>query len=341
MAGSGFVDGATDPEFEDLSTSKSILEPFLDRDFDPVDHLNNALPHLPASTPRNGASGRSVRLPELANSLQTLSKRLNAQLSRLSTDLTQMTDEILRAGGRWTYDVEVLSGETHGLSDALAGKLSRNIEAFRIGQHETSTTAHTVEEQRRLRSDGPTSNDEVAHLERLRLLTLVRERLEAVIKIFGEAMKWPLAPSELSMTSSLISVSPPDEGDDVRVREEKGKAFVEDLRTEISRLTEPGSGNDGLKSATARVQALRDLMEVWKGTAEERARKKLVDNAQSLVDDRQRVLEKRIGNGKPAPSTARKLDPQDGGLDSVRPSSEGGYGFLQNLRNLKNDMYLD
>ncbi|KAK6410438.1 hypothetical protein LTR81_015333 [Elasticomyces elasticus] len=153
-------------------------------------------------------------------------------------------------------------------------------------------------------------------------------------------MTWPLAPSEFSLASSLISVSAPESEADSRDREAKGKQYVESLRMEINEVI--GSGNDQayLAAGAARIDELRSLAEVWKGTAEEKPRMKVVESLQKPIEDRQRALERAGQVRKPAASPARGADLRYGD-SSTRPSTESGYGFLQNLRNLKNEMYLE
>lgn len=305
------------------TTSQAFLQP----NFDPADYLNNALPTLSTRTTR---SGRTVPLPELSSQLQTLLSQLNAQTSRLSATLTQLTDEIIRSGGRLAYEVEVLRGETTGLADSLENGLKKDIEAFVLSAvdkaQEIGDTGHTTEQ---------TSNDRTQpeYLERLQTLSSVRERLDQVIKTFGDAMAWPLAPSELSLAPSIISVSAPGNEDDARSREEKGKDYIKKLRTEINALLASGE----VAAAEQRVEQMRTLAEVWKGTAEEKARSKLVDGLQKLVEDKQKSLQPGRAaqpGRRPTPSPARGGDLRYG-------DREGGYGFLQNLKKLGGDVYLD
>ena len=334
-------------EAKSSHVSDSYVQPFLQKDFDPVDYLNNALPplSLPATgrNTQSGQSGRAVPLPELSTQLQTLLSPLNAQTSRLSNALTQLTDEIIRSGGRLAYEVEVLRGETIGLTDSLNGGLKKDIEVFTAPSKDPVSAQANGNEDVQTETTGATAvnNPEPEYLEQLKTLTAVRSRLDSVIQVFGEAMQWPIAPSEPSLTSSLISVSAPDTGDDSRSREEKGKAYAEKLRNEINGLI--GSGNDaaGLDAAHTRIEELRQLAEVWKGTAEEKARLKLVDSLQRPVEERQKALQQTNRARKPTPSPSRGMDYRYGDLDSSHATSEGGYGFLQNLRNLKNDMYLE
>ena len=64
-------------------------------------------------------------------------------------------------------------------------------------------------------------------------------------------MQWPLAPSELSLASSFISVSAPETGDDndSRSREEKGKAYTEKLKSEINDLLASGASSMALNAS--------------------------------------------------------------------------------------------
>ncbi|SMQ45141.1 unnamed protein product [Zymoseptoria tritici ST99CH_3D7] len=312
----------------------SSIQPFLEPDFDPVDYLNRTLPSLATST--TSARGiKTVPLAELTSPLQTLLSQLNAQTSRLSNTLTQLTDEIIRSGSRLAYEVEVLRGETLGLKDTLENDLKKDIDVFAIQSTNDNGGADTVQDTT---AEEPNKSPETEpeYLERLRTLTTIRERLDAVIKTFGSAMQWPIAPSELSLTSSLISVSAPDSNDESRSREEVGQQFAERLRQEINDLLT--TGTEGLEAADARIAELRDLAEVWRGTAEEKARLKQVDALQKLVDDKRKSLDKPNGDGgrKAAALPVRGHDLRYGSADSSRlqPEAGSGYGFLQNLRNL-------
>ena len=326
MAVSITVPSTVKADLRSSHVSDANIQPFLQPDFDSADYLNNALPGLSVSTAgrasQPGQYGRSVPLPELSTQVQSLLSQLNAQTSRLSTALTQLTDEIIRSGGRLAYEVELLRGETIGLTDSLDNGLRNDIELF-VPRH--NDEAITIERT--------TEPDYLTHL---KTLTQVRSRLDTVIKVFGSAMQWPLAPSDLSLTSSLISVSAPDEDRD---REEKGKAYVEALRTEINGLIDCGNDIASLETAMQRIEELRLLAEVWKGTAEEKARLKIVDALQKPVEERLKILEQsnlRKSGGLPA----KGVDLRYGNLDS-RSVGESGYGFLQNLKKLGSDVYLE
>jgi hypothetical protein len=85
------------------------------------------------------------------------------------------------------------------------------------------------------------------------------------------------------------------------------------------------------------VEEWRVLAEVWKGTAEEKARTRVVEGLVRMMEERQKVIGGRRAEGRRQPE--RAVDMRYGDLDAK--GAEGGYGFLQNLRNFKDGMYLD
>lgn len=334
---------ATRVEPKSPHVSDNTLQAFLQQDFDPADYLNNTLPSLSTSTsntlrPANHTQdGGTASLPDLMSQTQSLLSQWNAQTSRLSGALTQLTDEILRSGSRLAYEVEVLKSETSELTDALDGGLRSDIERFAPAPTTESNEAPTNKTTTH-------ASAEPEYMDRLRTLTHVRLRLDSVIKVFGEAMQWPIAPSEVSVASSFISVSAPGGGlDDSQSREEKAKAYAEVLRAEINDMI--GSGNDlaGLNAAAARVDDLQDLAQVWRGTAEEKARTKFVESLSKPIEERQRAVGRTVEGLRQSSLPSRGVDYRYGGTadPSLVASGEGGYRFLQNLKRIKNEVYLD
>ncbi|KAL1638831.1 hypothetical protein SLS58_008536 [Diplodia intermedia] len=347
-----YADASAPVQPKSSQLSDPALLPFIQPDFDPVDHLNSVLPALAiSSTQSKSSNAAALPLPDVSAQTQTLLSQLSAQTTRLSTVLTQMTDDILRSGGRLAYEVEVLRGETVGLSTALTEGLSKDVERFVPGgikvassQPAAQAKADAVER----RTSAATTGDDVKpadaeedgqqetpelpeYITRLRTLTHVRSRLESVIKVFGEAMQWTLPPSEVSLASSLISVSAPEPGSDSHSREEKGREFAEKLRTEIAELV---TGTDeGYEAAQARIQALRDLSQVWKDTAEEKARTRFVDGLVKLAEDRHRQLNSQYQRQpRSAPPPRRE--------ESRSRAPERGIGFLDNLNRMRENIYL-
>ena len=176
----------------------------------------------------------------------------------------------------------------------------------------------------------PPADKTPEYITSLRTLTTVRSRLENVIKVFGEAMHWTIPPSDVSLGSSLISVSAPEPGSDNASLEQRGKEFASALRSEIADLI-TGDPEEGPAKAEARIQALRDLAVVWKGTAEERARAKFVDGLVKVAEEKQKEIEKERergkGRGGRSASIAKPQPPP------VKEQGRGG--FLENLSRIR------
>lgn len=322
------------------------LAPFLHSSFDPAEYLNATLPSLSLSG--RPAKGTSASLADLSSQTQDLLSQLNAQTTRLSAILTQLTDDILRSGGRLAYEVEVLRGETVGLADVLKDGLKDDITKFLPGGLALQTEqadavsrklsdAHEedalVLETSQDASPPPPSAAAATtpeYITSLRTLTTVRARLEDVIKVFGEAMHWTVPPSDISLGASLISVSAPEPGSDNASLEQRGKEFASALRSEIADLI-VGDPEEGPAKAEARIQALRDLAVVWKGTAEEKARAKFVEGLVKVAEDKQREVEKEKerskGRGGRSASIAKPQPPP------VKEQGRGG--FLENLSRIR------
>ncbi|KAF1363067.1 hypothetical protein EJ07DRAFT_173775 [Lizonia empirigonia] len=326
--------------------SDPALAPFLQPHFDAADYLNATLPALSLSS--RPAKGSSASLADLSSQTQDLLSQLNAHTTRLSAILTQLTDDILRSGGRLAYEVEVLRGETTGLTDVLKHGLKEDVAKFLPGGLSTEADGQGTASSRRPSEARSTDTTLSAHppqdasepttapadatpdyIASLRTLTTVRARLETVIKVFGEAMHWTIPPSDMSLGASLISVSAPEPGSDKASLEQRGKEFASALRTEIADLI-AGDPEQGPAKAEARIQALRDLALVWKGTAEEKARTKFVDGLVKVAEEKQREAdkEKERSRGRPHPSASVK--------EKQAPVKEQGRGgFLENLGRIR------
>ena len=325
------------------------LQPFLNPSFDPADYLNATLPALQAAGTGQSAKA-GVPLAELSAQTQTLLSQLSAHTTRLTTTLTQLTDEILRSGSRLAYEVEVLRGETLGLSEALTDSLQEDVIKFVPGGLEQnlarrqSRVADVSGHRRRastiatpktpLREEPPLAPPVVAdppYITQLRTLTLVRSRLDTVIKTFGDAMAWTFPPSEVSVTSSFLSVSAPEPGSDSHSTEEKGQEVSRKLRDEIAALLIGEDPVSCIEAAAKRVEELKDLAVVWKSTAEDKARIKFVDSLAKMVEDRHREL---LREAESDAGLRRRVETlaEEGSVES-RP--QGGYGFISQLQRLR------
>jgi hypothetical protein len=336
---------------EETTVSKSshvadpALAPFLEQQFDPADYLNATLPSLsiPGATSRPLKSNtNAVPLAQLSSQTQDLLSQLNAHTTRLSTILTQLTDDILRSGARLAYEVEVLRGETIGLTETLTDDLKDDIGKFLPGgikaqaqasEEEENTDTAAADQQPPL-PEQDLSDTTPEYISDLRTLATVRNRLETVIKVFGEAMHWTLPPSEVSLTSSLISVSAPEPGSDSASQEQKGKEFAAALRSEIADLI-TGDPEGGVEKAETRIQALRDLAQVWKGTAEEKARSKFVEGLVKLAEDKQREVEREKERNK---DRGQQRPGRSGSVQKQQPPTvqqQRSGGFLENLQRIR------
>ena len=271
---------------------------------------------------------------------------MNVQNIRFAGTLSQLTDEILRSGGRLVYEVEILRGDANTLHESLTEILNEDIQSFTSAPAGDRKNGIAEQEQ----PDAIVPREEPGFIAQLRTLGQVKARLEEVINVFGEAMKWPLPPSEVSLTSSLISVSAPEPGSDSGGREEKGKEFAKRARTEITELLNKTAGGPNIEAAVGKVEALRVLSTVWKGTAEERARNKLVDSLNKLVEDgmRQNEARSQSQSARAADGAAASSSSAPGksisGIPRDRPvqeSASSSGGLFRNLQRLRDEIYLD
>ncbi|KAJ5103569.1 hypothetical protein N7532_004098 [Penicillium argentinense] len=330
---------------------------FADPNFDPAEFLNESLSPLTVASLQPNASRApgSVPLTELSAQVQTLLSQISAQNVRLSSTLSQLSDEILRSGGRLAYEVEVLRGETIGLSETLTEVLrddiskfvpestddasaGRKVELAPEATEESQPESTKTEEKSAGEGKGIAAPIDPEYISKLRTLNKVRSRLEDVVQAFGDAMEWPLPPSEISFSSSFISVSGPEMSADGHDQEQKGQETMKKLRTQINELLDSdGGGRAGLEAATRRVEALRILATVWKGSAEEKARHRFVDTLERIVDERRRILDHQQATAGQSMRGPRSRSEQRRDSDSGAP----GGGLFRNLQRLREEIYLE
>lgn len=170
------------------------------------------------------------------------------------------------------------------------------------------------------------------YIVQLRTLTLVRTRLDEVIKTFGDAMEWTFPPSEVSVSSSFLSVSAPEPGSEQHSTEEKGQQVSNKLRQEIADLLIGEDPIEAIEAAAKRVEELKQLAVVWKGTAEDRARTKFVESLAKLVEDRHReLLREAEKDGLKQVGTLH--EEKEPAVEESKTSS--GYGFMSHLQKLR------
>ncbi|KAK8086188.1 hypothetical protein PG994_001162 [Apiospora phragmitis] len=268
--------------------SDSFLQSFLSPSFDPASYLNASLPPLQAHVSSVSSSPEgAVPLSELSSQAQTLLSQLNAQTTRLTNTLTQLTDDILRSGSRLAYEVELLRGETLSLSEALSDGLQDDVTKFvpngLQGQLESkkSTTDDAVQHRSSVvGTPAPTDTrpksatmEDPEYISQLQTLTLVRSRLDSVIKTFGDAMEFVFPHPSFLLQAGGHDHSTEEKGQQVL------KQFKEDIITLLSTSKDPVAG---IEKAAQRIEELKELLVVWNGTAEEKGRTKFIDTLAKL-----------------------------------------------------------
>lgn len=191
-----------------------------------------------------------------------------------------------------------MRGDTTALTDTLTDGLRDDFQKLLtftsntdILVNHTNNDAEALSPSAETATNGHAIPQKPDYITRLQTLSLVRARLETVMKVFSDAIDWVLPPSETASQSSLIGISAPESAADTQTREVKGREFVERVRDEILELVEAGPSQDpeeALAAAESRVEALRELATVWKGTVEERPRMKLVEGLAKIVQERRR-----------------------------------------------------
>lgn len=338
-------------EAKSAHVADPFLQGFLSASFDPAAYLNASLPplqaHVSSITP---SPGGAVPLAELSSQAQTLLSQLNAQTTRLTNTLTQLTDDILRSGSRLAYEVELLRGETLGLSEALTDGLQQDIVKFvpnGIQEQEVTKRPATTEGAQRRASEAASPLEPQAtsdhgtvedpeYIKQLRTLATVRSRLDLVIKTFGDAMEFVFPPSELSVSSSFLSVSAPDAGGHEHSTEEKGQQVLKRIREEIEELLLRSKDPvEGIENAARRIEELKELSNVWKGTAEERGRTKFIDALAKIVEDRHKeLLRESEQTGRRGPESNQRKSVE--GAAESKPLS--GYGIMSQLQKLRSGL---
>ncbi|OAQ98602.1 hypothetical protein LLEC1_03930 [Akanthomyces lecanii] len=358
-----------------IHTSDDFVQDFLGSSFDPAAFLNAKLPPL---APRSGTSAPAgaVPLADLSQQANALLSQLNAHTTRLSSTLTQLTDDIVRSGSRLAYEVELLRGETLCLQETMHETLQDDIAQFLPegvrGRKEKERESPAGEDEKETGDDGkdnpkektahaelplPTgakadsTSNEPTYVQQLRTLTLVRSRIETVVKTFGDAMDFGFPPSELSVSSSFLSVSAPEPGSEQQSSEERGQQTLKKLRDEINGLLRPAAPDSsnadpvaGIEKAANRIEELKELNNVWKGTAEEKGRSRFIESLAKMVEDRHKELMRELDQQRsPAKKTAadsaarRTGSPAFG--DEARPQPPpGGFGLISQLQKLRSGL---
>ena len=128
--------------------------------------------------------------------------------------------------------------------------------------------------------------------------------------------------------------------------EAQGHAACARLRQEtIDLLADP---EEGVRKAADMVQELRACVEVWKGTGEEKARGKFVEELEEMVEEGRR---KNKEGSQPKETLKISSQPNRSALagssrdlpalPSRSSDATSGPGFLRNLQRLRDEIYLE
>lgn len=347
------------------------LAPFLSPTFSPIAYLNSTLPNRPSTTKASQNTSQTSTnksppqsLSVLASQTQSQISTLSARTATLSSTLTALTDDILRCSSRLTYEVELLRGEAVGLGEAMTaedGELGDairrfvpeglNVKEVGLDGEEKETVSpqkpgnHASGNQKTLDGTDEEAQTKQA-IERLRTLLHVKSLLQQTTQTFSSALSFPLPPSMLASTGlSLISVNPPSSDPNA---EEKGQTALANLRREIADLLAMDDGPRvseeepvGLRKARERVAELREVTGVWKGTSEEKARTKVVEGLDGMVEEAVNKRRKSLETQRPTINGARSSGTGSRREPSDARATGSGRGFLGNLQRLREEIYME
>ncbi|ROW17345.1 hypothetical protein VPNG_01056 [Cytospora leucostoma] len=331
----------------------------------------------------------SAHTTRLANTLTQLTDDILRGGSRLAYEVELLRGETLglaetlQAEGPLRGDLERLAGpagEQQQQATSASGRPRSSSSAVASSVPATPATDGTRardgsgtpgagmeangEEEEEEKKKKPTGDEqdpnEPKHISQLRTLTLVRSRLDSVIRTFGDAMEFTFPPSEFSVSSGFLSVSAPEFPDMIEQRsspssdgqvstEERGQQVLRRVRGEVSALLARGRPEPvrGVEEATRRVEELKELSAVWRGTAEERARQRFVESLARMVEDRHRELLReaeaareqasREGRGRQDDAGAPRRATGGGSSETTATESRGlgGYGFMKKWQDLR------
>jgi hypothetical protein len=221
--------------------------------------------------------------------------------------------------------------------------LSAAIEAKHDAAADSSGQQKAAVESSDAKPEAPVLNaNDPEYIKQLQTLTLVRSRLELVIKTFGDAMEFVFPPSEVSVSSSFLSVSAPEPGSQQQSSEEKGQQVLQTIRDEISNtLNTADDPIQGIEKAAQRVEQLKELTRVWKDTAEEKGRTKFIESLAKMVEDRHKELmremeqiAKRDVRGDVSRSRKGSVT-RDAAVVEDTKALPGGFGLISQLQRLR------
>ncbi|KLU81682.1 hypothetical protein MAPG_00767 [Magnaporthiopsis poae ATCC 64411] len=125
-------------------------------------------------------------------------------------------------------------------------------------------------------------------------------------------------------------------------------AYLNSVLPPLQSNTGGGNPTKGIEDAARRIEELKELNKVWRGTAEEKGRAKFIESLAKLVEDRHRDLLREMDAAKR--DSAASASATDGSATGASkksqatggdpPQSEsrgygGGYGFISQLQKIR------
>ena len=333
--------------------SDPTLAPFLSETFSAKTYLNDTLPPLlpPSSlkisgTPSSSSKSGTEPLSALSSKATTLLSTLDLQTQRLLSTLQSLTDEILRLTPRLGYEVDVLRSDVLSLSTTLTGVGSGGADDDHLAAH----------------IQGFTDDAKPEVLAKLEMLSTVRARMEDVVRVFGNAMDWPLTTSDPPSPTM-----PPVADVDVDVARERALSrprTPSPIRAleESHKKTPKKAGGSGthpiedvlyllscgdLPAARAKVGELRELCKVFENTVEGPARSAVVEALEARIDEEEEKMKKKRKSQEHASrggAVAGDIDERGGAEEEKSEASgwsggrDGYYGLINQLSRMRGNM---
>lgn len=328
--------------------SDPALAPFLSPSFSAKTYLNSTLPPLLPPSSLSSATASKSQNPETLSSLSskttTLLSTLDLQTQRLLITLQTLTDEILRLAPRLGYEVDLLRSDVLSLSTTLTTDLLPDITHFQPSTSENAISVTDATITARTKPDV---------LSKLEMLATVRARLEDVIRIFGEAMAWPLNYPEdadpdtpADGLQGTDGVPPPARTPSpMRLPEpgnygQKKKATTNPIE-EILYLF----SCDDLPAASKKIRQLRKLATVFEGTIEGPARTAVVEALEAKVTEEEKKKKTSWKQQERRQVIGREEEKQKAEEDAEKAESggwaggrEGYYGLINQLSRMRGGM---
>jgi len=197
---------------------------------------------------------------------------------------------------------------------------------------------------------GEVGKEELQVLEKLRMLSRVRARLEDVVKVFGHAMDWTLEGPGEEEGAGQDSLAPPNTEPIPRtpspIRALRGAKKISGSHPVEDVLYHLSTGD--LDGARRKVAELQELCKLFEGTVEGPARNAVVEALEGKIGEEEarreaERLEKEGGGGQEVERSRGSLDRDTRSEERVEGTGwaggrEGYYGLINQLSRMRGNM---